>query len=164
MTEEEKKAAEAEKKAEAKRLAAEKKEAERIAAEQAAAKQAEADRLAAEQAEAEQAEQLAAEQAEADRLAAEKAADEQAELDRLAAEQAATKEKTETNTGQIIEIFIPGEKEKKLREKCLKVLKDYPDAKEAYITSDGFVFFTKSDATNHAVSLDDKTVLTVPNS
>jgi hypothetical protein len=90
--------AEADRKAEAERAAAEKAETERIAAqreeaERVAAEKAEADRLAAQKADTER---VAAEKAEADRLAAEKAeakrvAAEKAEADRLAAEKAEAK-------------------------------------------------------------------------
>ncbi len=88
--------AEAEARAEAERLAAEREaaeraEAERLAAEREAAERTEAERVAAERQAAEraEAERLAAERAEAERLAAEREAAQRAEAERLAAERAA---------------------------------------------------------------------------
>ena len=105
-------------------------------------KEAETKRLAAEKA--------AAEKAEANRLEAEKVAAEKAELDRLEAEKAAAQNAN-----------APSASEKKLRDKGLEILKNYPKNKEAYVTSDGFVFFSISDAGNHAATIKDKTVITV---
>lgn len=51
----------------------------------------------------------------------------------------------------------PSKAEKAARQ----IFSDYPDAREVYVTSDGFGFFKQSDARNHAATLREKTVVTV---
>jgi membrane protein involved in colicin uptake len=46
-------------------------------------------------------------------------------------------------------------------EKADAVFEEYPQAQELHCTSDGFCFFLSSDASNHANTLEDKTVKTI---
>lgn len=51
--------------------------------------------------------------------------------------------------------------EGKLCMQGISILKDYPEANEINMTSNGFGFFDFNDAKNHASTLTDKTVVTV---
>lgn len=42
-----------------------------------------------------------------------------------------------------------------------QILAEYPEAREVYMTSNGFGFFRETDARNHAATLKDKTVTTI---
>jgi len=52
-------------------------------------------------------------------------------------------------------------KSNELETKANAILKDYPQAGEVHFTADGFPFLMLSDASNHAKTLDDKTVKTI---
>jgi transcription termination factor Rho len=62
------------------------------------------------------------------------------------------------------------DKEKKSKEltdafakKASEISKAYPGSGELYFTTDGYAFFQKNDAQNHAQSLENKIVVTIKN-
>ena len=114
---------------------------EEKAAQAAAEKAAEAKAKAEQEAKAKA---EAAAKAKAEKEAKEKA---KAEADAKAKEEQEEKDKSEnTQTEKVNAIF-----------------KEYPEAKELHCTADGFCFFLLSDASNHARTLEDKTVKTISN-
>lgn len=126
--------------------AAEKEVADNSAAENDAAAREAADKSTAEKEPVEKADRKVAEKNA--RETAEKSAHEAAQM---AATENADRKAAEPKAGDKTQLEKEGE----------RILAEYPDAPEVFMTTNGFGFFRETDARNHAAALRDKTVTTV---
>ncbi|SEA70531.1 hypothetical protein SAMN05444145_105236 [Alistipes timonensis JC136] len=159
LTPEEKAAKAAEKAAKA----AEKEAADKAAAEKVAREAAE--KAAAEQAAREAAEKAAAEQAACkaaetvEKTPPSPATSYAASPAELAARETTEKAAAEEAARKAAEPKAGGKT--RLEKEGERILAEYPDASEVFMTANGFGFFREADARNHAATLRDKTITNV---
>lgn len=156
LTPEEKAAKAAEKAAKAaKKEAADKAAAKKVARE--AAEKAAAAEQAAREATAEQAARKAAETVE--KTPPSPATSYAASPAELAARETTEKAAAEKAARKAAEPKVGGKT--RLEKEGERILAEYPDASEVFMTANGFGFFREADARNHAATLRDKTITNV---